>query len=112
MEGTECGVTVILQTDGTVHDAKDPLNELGSVPAADVTGLTDLIAETDFEAIKATPFTGTCPMAFDGQETVFEFTTATGVERIESCTTEVDLAHPLFEAVAGVLLDFIAIPEY
>jgi hypothetical protein len=111
MNGT-CGSIVVLETDGRVHDGLEPPNDLGTVPAGDVTGLTDLIASTDFAAIRANAFTGTCPVAFDGQEVVIELTTSSGVERIESCVTEVDLDHPLFEAVAGVLEDFVTIPTY
>jgi hypothetical protein len=107
-----CGSTVVLEPDGRVPAGLEPPNELGTVPAGDVTGLTDLIAATDFGAIRANPFTGTCPVAFDGQEVVIEFTTSGGIERIESCVTEVDLKHPLFEAVAGVLEDFVTIPTY
>jgi hypothetical protein len=112
MEGATCGMTVTLDTDGTVRSAAKPPNELGTVPEVDVAGLTDLIATTDFNALRSHAFTGTCPVAFDGQEAVYEFTTDHGVERIESCTTEVDLKAPLFAAVAGVLKDFITIPEF
>ena len=80
------------------------------MPSEDVTGLAALIEATDFDAIRAHPFTGTCPVAFDGQEVVYEFTTSDGVERIESCVTEVDPRHPLFEAVAGILGSFISLP--
>lgn len=107
-----CGSTVVLHTDGVVRTAGDAPSELGTVPDEDVAGLSGLIGQADFDAIRAVPFTGTCPMAFDGQEVVLEFTTADGVERIESCTTTVDLGHPLFAAVAGVMADFIQIPEY
>jgi hypothetical protein len=108
--GGTCGSTVILDTDGTVRSAAELPIDLGTVPSEDVTGLAALIEATDFEAIRARPFTDTCPVAFDGQEVVYEFTTSDGVERIESCVTEVDPQHPLFEAVAGILGSFISQP--
>lgn len=108
--GGTCGSTVILDTDGTVRTAAKPPAELGTVPDEDVAGLAALIASTDFAAVKSHPFNGTCPVAFDGQEVVYEFTTTDGVERIESCVTEVDPAHPLFAAVSGVLEGFISLP--
>ena len=77
---------------------------------ANLEAMAALIEATDFEAIRAHPFTGTCPVAFDGQEVVYEFTTSDGVERIESCVTEVDPQHALFEAVAGILGSFISQP--
>jgi hypothetical protein len=105
-----CGSIVVLDSDGRVRTAAKPPNELGTVPTEDVTGLAALIEATDFDAIRAHPFTGTCPVAFDGQEVVYEFTTSDGVERIESCVTEIDPQHPLFEAIAGILGPFISLP--
>ena len=108
--GAPCGSIVVLDSDGRVRTASEPPIELGTVPSEDVTGLVTLIEATDFEAIRAHPFTGTCPVAFDGQEVVYEFTTSDGVERIESCVTEVDPRHALFEAVAGILGSYISQP--
>lgn len=105
-----CGSIVVLDSDGRARTAAKPPNELGTVPSEDVNGLAALIEATDFDAIRAHPFTGTCPVAFDGQEVVYEFTTSDGIERIESCVTEVDPRHPLFEAVAGILGSFISLP--
>ena len=105
-----CGSIVVLDSDGRARTASEPPIELGTMPSEDVTGLVALIEATDFDAIRAHPFTGTCPVAFDGQEVVYEFTTSDGVERIESCVTEVDPRHPLFEAVAGILGSFISQP--
>jgi hypothetical protein len=108
--GAPCGTTVVLDSDGRVRTAAEPPIELGTVPSEDVTGLAALIEATDFDAIRANPFTGTCPVAFDGQEFVYEFTTSDGVERIESCVTEVNPRHALFEAVTGILGSFISQP--
>jgi hypothetical protein len=108
--GAPCGTIVVLDSDGRVRTALEPPIELGTVPSEDVTGLVALIEATDFAAIRAHPFTGTCPVAFDGQEFVYEFTTSDGVERIESCVTEVDPRHALFEAVDGILGSFISQP--
>jgi hypothetical protein len=66
-------------------------------------GLTTEIAQADFLALKSRPFTGTCPIAFDGQETIYTFATASGSERIATCEVDVDPAAPLFVAVGAVL---------
>jgi hypothetical protein len=42
-------------------------------------------------------------VAFDGQETIYTFATASGVERIASCEVEVDPSDPLFVAVSAAL---------
>ncbi|TAK01586.1 MAG: hypothetical protein EPO36_04825 [Chloroflexota bacterium] len=108
--GGTCGAIVVLESDGRVRTGEKPPNELGTISPEDLAGMTALIESTDFAAIRAHPFTDTCPVAFDGQEVVYEFTTSGGVERIESCVTEVDPRHPLFAAVTAVLESFISLP--
>ena len=61
------------------------------------------IKATDFDAIRARPFTGECPVAFDGQEFIYEFGAPTGVERIASCETEIDPDNPVFAATTAAL---------
>jgi hypothetical protein len=103
-------MTVILERDGTVHAAAKPPNGLGVVPADQVRTLSTLIATTDFAVIRARPFTGQCPTAFDGQELVFEFSTPGGPQRIATCEVEVDFGLPLFVALSTALGPFIPIP--
>lgn len=105
-----CGTTVTLRRDGTVHEATLPPDEVTTIPAAQVATVAAAIDATDFAALRSRPFTGECPTAFDGQEIIFEFTTATGLERISTCEVEVDLGHPLFVAVATALARSIPLP--
>ncbi len=105
-----CDTTVILDHDGRVHGATKPPNDLGVVPAAQLTALETLVATTDFAAITSRPFTGQCPTAFDGQEVVMEFDTAAGIQHIASCQVAVDWGQPLFMAVSTALGPFIALP--
>ena len=73
--------------------------------------LTAAIAATDFAAIKSKPFTGECPIAFDGQELIFEFaTSARARSAIASCEVDIDWGHPLFIAVAAALGEWIPLP--
>jgi hypothetical protein len=53
--------------------------------------------------VRAVPFTGECPVNFDGQEIIFEFDAPGGSERIASCETQIDAAHPVFAAVLAAL---------
>jgi hypothetical protein len=53
--------------------------------------------------MRAKPFTGTCPTAFDGQEVIFTFTLATGDIRLASCESDLDPDHELFRALREVL---------
>lgn len=102
LEGA-CGSTTVIESDGRIHAMAPSAEELGTVPDVTLEGLVTEIAGADFAALKSRPFTGTCPIAFDGQETIYTFATATGDERIASCEVEIDPAHPLFVAVSAVL---------
>lgn len=75
----------------------------GTLDAAAVAELTQQIAATDFEQIKAQPFTGTCPIAFDGQELIYTFQTLSGPQTIASCKVGIDENSPLFQTVAGLI---------
>lgn len=108
--GGPCDNSVILERDGMVHAAAKPPNELGHVPGQAMATLTAAIAATDFAAIKSHPFTGQCPVAFDGQELIFEFSVGGTTQRIASCEVDIDWGHPLFVAVGVALGEWIAIP--
>jgi hypothetical protein len=98
-----CGQTITIERDGRVHLAAKPPNELGNVTPQVLSTLQTLIATTDFGAIKSRKFTGDCPTAYDGQETVYTFSAPGGVETIPSCTFAIDSSSPLFAAVDAVV---------
>jgi hypothetical protein len=98
-----CGSTIVIEADGRVHATAPTAAELGSLPGITLDGLATEISKTDFGALKSRPFTGTCPIAFDGQETIYTFGTASGAERIASCEVEVDPSGPVFIAVSAAL---------
>lgn len=108
--GGPCDNSVILERDGTVHAAAKPPNELGHVPAQAMATLTAAVAATDFAAIRSHLFTGQCPVAFDGQELIFEFSVGGTTQRVASCEVDIDWGHPLFVAVGVALGEWIAIP--
>jgi len=105
-----CDNSVILDRDGRVHSAAKPPNDLGRVDAQAMAALTAAIQATDFTAIKAHPFTGECPVNFDGQELIFEFTAGAGTQRIASCEVDIDWGSPLFVAVSVALGQWVPIP--
>ena len=98
-----CDSTIAIEPDGRVHATAPVRTEMGTLPDTSLQALLTEIAQADFAAIMSHPFTGTCPVAFDGQEMIYTFTTATGTERIATCEVEVDPSHPLFVAVAAAL---------
>jgi hypothetical protein len=105
-----CGSSVYLDRDGTVHIAAKPPNELGHVSAEAMATLTAAVAATDYTALKSHPFTGECPVNYDGQELIFEFSVGGGTQRIASCEVDIDWGHPLFVALAAALGAWVPIP--
>jgi hypothetical protein len=108
--GGPCDSSVILDRDGRVHSAAKPPNDLGRVPADKMATLTAAVAATDFAALKSHPFTGMCPIAFDGQELIFEFGVDNATQRIASCEVDIDWGHPLFVAVGAALGEWVPMP--
>jgi hypothetical protein len=105
-----CDNSVILERDGRVHAAAKPPNDLGQVDGQAMAALTAAMQATDWAAIESHPFTGQCPIAFDGQELVFEFSVGTGIQRLASCEIEIDWSHPLFVAVGVALGQWVPLP--
>lgn len=105
-----CDTSVVLERDGRVHSAAKPPNDLGRVRADAMSTLTAAVAATDFAAIRSHPFTGECPVNFDGQELIFEFAAGAGTQRIASCEVDIDWGHPLFVAVGVALGEWIPMP--
>jgi hypothetical protein len=103
-----CDSTIAIEADGRVHAIAPAPAELGTVPGRALEALTTEIAQADFAALKRHPFTDTCPIAFDGQETVYTFSIGSDTQRIASCEVVVDPAGPLFVAVAAALAGAVA----
>ena len=106
-----CGGTTVIERDGRVRQTAPAGADLGQVPPDVLTALDAAIKTTDFEVIRARPFTGECPVNFDGQETIYEFGAPSGAERIATCETDVDMDHPLFLATTLALQSVIAEPN-
>ena len=105
-----CGSVTAIAQNGEVHILEPVPAELGEVPDEIMSALDARIKTTDFATLRAVPFEGECPVNFDGQEIIYEFAAPTGVERIASCETAIDPAHPLFLAVGAALQAVDVIP--
>lgn len=106
-----CGSTTVIGRDGRVHRTAPVGVEMGVVADDVFTALETAVKTTDFDVIRARPFTGECPVNFDGQETIYEFGAPAGTQRIATCETDVDPNHPLFRAVTAVLYSVVAEPN-
>jgi hypothetical protein len=98
-----CGGTTVIERDGRAHETAPVIKELGRISDTTLAALDAAVKTTDFDVVRARPFTGECPVAFDGQEFIYEFGAPGGTERIATCETEVDPNHPLWVAVAAAL---------
>jgi hypothetical protein len=98
-----CESSFVIEADGRVHQVAPEAAEIGQATGESIEALRAAIGFTDFEAIRARPFLGTCPTAFDGQELVYTVATAHGPESIASCDVEVDPNAPLFAAIHTIL---------
>jgi hypothetical protein len=105
-----CGSTIVIERDGRVHQVMPQAADLGALPAEALGALDRAVKTTNFDAIRARKFTGECPTAYDGQETVYEFGAPTGTERIASCETEIDPNQPVFAAFTAALRSVAAQP--
>jgi hypothetical protein len=95
-----CGSTLVVERDGRLRQTAPEDVVIGEVTPEALAALDGAIKAADFAAIRSRPFTGECPVNFDGQEVIYEFGGPTGgVERIASCETEIDPGEPLFRAV-------------
>ena len=98
-----CDRLVNIEDDGRIHEVIPKDRTVGIVPKAVLEALQIEMVRADYTLIKSKPFTGTCPTAVDGQETIFTFHVATGDKQIASCKVAIDENHPLFRAVAAAL---------
>ena len=104
------------KVDTTVHDDgrwsstafPEPETPTGSVPEGAATELASVL-ERGWEDLTAQPFTGTCPVAYDGQELIYVIRRRprgpgaeradAAVQELRSCTFDLDtaLARPWIE---------------
>jgi hypothetical protein len=94
-----------INSDGSVRELRPTDRLTGQVPPELLEALRVEIDQANFPLIESRPFTDTCPMAYDGQETIYVFTVGhgTGFERIATCEIAIDQHHPLFRAVDAVI---------
>jgi len=95
----ECRGTTVIEADGDVILVGDD----GRIAEDLMTPLRTAIAATDFVALRAVPFDGTCPTAWDGVETVYTFRTPHGDEQVASCEVAIDPDQLLFRVLEAAI---------
>jgi len=98
-----CTRLLNIEADGRIHEVIPKDQVLATVSPELVEALQIEVERANYPLIKSRPFTGTCPTAVDGQETIYTFHATKGDQEIASCKVAIDPNHPLFQAVAAVL---------
>lgn len=80
-----------------------------TISAAETQALLENIASADYGQMREAPFTGTCPIAYDGQEKIYKFYVAGREEILPSCTYDIE-SLPLIKQVDAAL-ESPAIPD-
>jgi hypothetical protein len=101
-----CGSVITIGRDGAVHQVRPSVEDLGTIPKAEMDALAAEIDRANFPLIESRPFTGECPTAFDGQETIYTFHLPTGDEEMATCRVAINSHHPLFLAVGAAMRTF------
>jgi hypothetical protein len=98
-----CDRLLNIEADGRIHEVIPKDRVLGTAPPELVESLRTEVEQADYLRIRSRPFTGTCPTAVDGQETIYTFHAAARDQEIASCQVAIDPADPLFVAVEAAL---------
>ena len=98
-----CNRLINIEGDGTLHEVIPKDDVLGKVPEPLLDALRIEVEQANYPLLQSKPFTGECPTAVDGQETVYTFHVTTGDEQLASCKVAIDPNHPLFQALAAAI---------
>src|SRR6185295_4716733 len=109
-----CYGYAIFYRDGTVSQSDEPgIEAKRQIDGAIIAALSSLLETTDLAAIRAVKFTGVCPTARGGQETIYTFYRSTGPEIISNCQFAIDYKIPLFGKINELLVRIgIGIPYW
>lgn len=100
----QCQNTITLYSDGTYAQLLGNGDKIvGFAESSLQNELEQAILDADFAQIRSVPFTGTCPIAYDGNELIYSFYTDAGTETLSSCEFELDPAAPLFSTIESII---------
>lgn len=100
VSGQECSITIQISREGKIVK-EDKI--LGFLEKADLDKLTKAIDSANYQVMFQKKFTDTCPIAYDGTETVYTFHSAKGVEVIDSCEVEINQNWELFKVLGDIM---------
>lgn len=98
-----CKSVTVVRSDGSVTSTTNGESTRKQLTAAQLGGLQSAIHGASFAAIKARPFKGTCPTAYDGMETIYTFHLPSGDQVLASCTFAIDPEVGLFKTINALM---------
>lgn len=96
-----CAQRTELRADGTVVAPDGSRRSLNPI---DIERGRLAIDAADFSAILARPFTGQCPVVYDGAEWTWTIHTARGDFLVASCTTQIDPGQEPFSTLTELMV--------
>ena len=96
LTGTTCESSITVMSDGSWTHVVNDAQRTGTLPDGRVAAMTDAVERTDLAAAPA--FTGTCPIAYDGQEQVLTWLQDGKPVTVASCEQEFHPSDPLVVA--------------
>jgi hypothetical protein len=99
----DCATQIAIRGDGTFQFLDGIGKQFsGKVKPKDLSDLKGQIARANFTQLKSRPFTGTCPIAFDGTKTIYTFYNTKTPVMIDSCKITVNPTNPLFKRADAI----------
>jgi hypothetical protein len=96
-----CSAFIIIKRNGLVLNGTGGSKSITTrkLNNTEIIKLTGLINSENFSVLISHKFTGTCPTAYDGQESIYVFNTSNGNVTIDSCVVAINYTDPLFSEI-------------
>lgn len=103
----QCHSTLMIYADGTGRLQEGPQetpvrDKSFALEPQDFAELRRAIQGTDFDRLRATQFTGTCPTAYDGSQFIYTISTRGGEVRLDSCAQVIEPEAALFKLLQAL----------
>lgn len=95
----QCFSELTILQNGTYRYEDAQKTGTGKLSRRAFTQLKRRLARLNIEQVRSKPFTGTCPIAYDGPETFYRFLIGNTVEEISDCKSAIDPQDPLFQQI-------------
>lgn len=99
-----CGRSIEIKGDGTLLEKTNQGTNRKKIGREErLTELVAVLKGTGLEDLKIKKFEGTCPTAYDGQKTVYEFISAEGTVVVDSCEYAINIEEPIYRVIWKII---------